>query len=54
MDIHLSNQGCSDTKEKLEAGTRVPETSLHENLNLDCVRDIKWVCKPSEGMDSWQ
>ena len=55
VDVHLINQGCSDTKEKREAGKPcVPETSLYVNENLNCVRDIKWACKPSEGVDIWQ
>lgn len=55
MDVLLISQGCSDTKEEPEPGMPcVPEASLHVNENLNCVRDRKWACKPSEGMDIWQ
>lgn len=55
MDVHLINQGCSDTIKKPETGMPcVPEMSFHVNENLNRVRDIKWACKPSEGMDIWQ
>lgn len=42
VDVYWINKGCSDTKEKPEAGTAcVPETSLHVNENLNHVRAVK-------------